>query len=240
MPLSPSYSQVLQSCPGVMGHHPPPPVPLELPEARTLKESEYLKMDLTSNPGKATSETYSINVPYFSHGLSYEWILFLKTFEKVVKGQNLTSAVAKYTMMRMLLQGDALRVFESKVTGLVETQANFVDCLNAVSKHEFPCHALLRQKRYMRHYMCKPRSMKMREYATTVIERRDDFKYFPDYTTADKFDDDKLCDVVEFGSPAVWQNTMLIQGFDITDHTLDKLVDSVSILNPWRSSMMLT
>ena len=42
---------------------------------------------------------------------SYEWILFLKTFEKVVKGQNLTSATSKLTMMRMLFQGDTLCVF---------------------------------------------------------------------------------------------------------------------------------
>ena len=67
------------------------------------QEKWYLKMDLKSNPGKSMSETYSINIPYFSHGLPYEWILFLKTFEKVVKGQNLTSAAAKFTMMRMLL-----------------------------------------------------------------------------------------------------------------------------------------
>ena len=86
-----------------MGCHPPPPVPLELLEARALKKSEYLKMDLKSNPGKVTSEMYSINVPYFSHGLPYEWIQFLKTFEKVVKGQNLMSAISKFTMMRMCI-----------------------------------------------------------------------------------------------------------------------------------------
>ena len=49
-------------------------------------------MDLKSNPGKVMSETYSIKVPYFSHGLPYKWIQFLKTYEKVVKGQNLMSA----------------------------------------------------------------------------------------------------------------------------------------------------
>ena len=43
-----------------MGCHPLPPVPLELPEVRALKKSEYLKMDLKSNPGEAMSETYSI------------------------------------------------------------------------------------------------------------------------------------------------------------------------------------
>ena len=146
MPLSPSYSQALQNRPGLMGHHPPPPVPLELPEARALKKSEYLKMDLKSNPGEAMSEMYSINIPYFSHGLPYEWIQFLKTFEKVVKGQNLMSTTSKFTMMRMLLQGDALRVFESKATGLQETQDNFIVCKNAVTHHVFPHCALLQQK----------------------------------------------------------------------------------------------
>ena len=61
-------------------------------------------------------------------------------------------------------------------------------------------------------YMRKPHSLKMREYVATVVEQCDDLKYFPDYTATDKFDDDELCDIVEFGSPPVWQNMMLIQG----------------------------
>ena len=127
-----------------MGHHPPPPVLLELLlEARALKKSEYLKMDLKTNPGEAMHEMYSINIPYFSHRLPYKWILFLNTFEKVVKGQNLMSAMSKFTMMRMLLQGDSLRIFKSKATGLPETQANFIVCKNAVTHHAFPCHTLL-------------------------------------------------------------------------------------------------
>ena len=59
MPLSPSYSQALQNHPGLMGCCPPPPVPLELLEARALKKCEYLKMDLKSNPGEMMSEMYS-------------------------------------------------------------------------------------------------------------------------------------------------------------------------------------
>ena len=77
----------------------------------------------------------------------------------------------------------------------------------------------------MHHYMCKPHSLKMRKYIATVIERCDDLKYFLDYTAMNKFDDNELCDIVEFGSPPVWQNMMLIQGFDIINHTLDELVE---------------
>ena len=46
-------------------------------------------------------------------------------------------------MMRMFPQGNALCVFESKATGLPETQDNFTVCKNAVTHHVFPCHALL-------------------------------------------------------------------------------------------------
>ena len=101
-------------------------------------------MDLKSNPGKVTSEMYSINIPYISHGLPYKWVQFLKTFEKVVKGQNLMSAMSKLTMMSMLFEGDACPAHvESKATGLLETQANFIVCKSAVTHHVFPCCALL-------------------------------------------------------------------------------------------------
>ena len=57
-----AYSQVLQGCPGIMGCPSPPSVPLELLEARALKKSKYLNMDLERNPDEVMSEMYSINV----------------------------------------------------------------------------------------------------------------------------------------------------------------------------------
>ena len=149
--------------------------------------------------------------------------------------------------MRMLLQGDALCMFESKATGLQESHDNFTVCKNTVTHHVFPCHALLQQKQYMCCYVHKLLSLKMCKYVATVVERCNDLKYFPDYMATDKFNDDELCNIVKFGSPPVWQNMMLIQGFNITDHTLDELVkfcehlESVEeILNLWKKSMMLT
>jgi len=70
--------------------YPPLPVPLEAPKPRELKKSEFLKLDLKSNPGDPNSELYSINVTYFKHGTSSEWICFNKTFKKIIVGQNLT------------------------------------------------------------------------------------------------------------------------------------------------------
>jgi len=92
--------------------YPPPPVPLEQPEPRELKKSEFLKLNLKSNPGNPNSETYSICIPYFKHGTPSGWIFFNKTFKKIIVGQNLKTGSAKYTMARTLLQGDALRIFE--------------------------------------------------------------------------------------------------------------------------------
>ena len=149
----------------------PPPIPYERPEKKELKKSEYVMMKLRSDPAEAESQTYELAVPYFRSGMPEEWLLFVRAMQKVIVGQNITTGPNKYAMARRLLEGDALAKFNEVATERGnQTNDNFVLCLRDVTEHVFPKRAIAVQKRYMRRYMRKPRTVKTREYMARFVE----------------------------------------------------------------------
>jgi hypothetical protein len=84
--------------------------------------------------------------------------------------------------MRRLIMGDTLTVFNKEATELVnETSVNFDLAIKRVTTHVFPQHALLCQKRYMRCYMRKPRTMTTREFSARVNKLNGYLKQFPTF-----------------------------------------------------------
>jgi len=107
------------------------------------KKEEVLTFKLRSDPANETSATYDLTVPYFKLGSPEELIEFLTNIEKVIVGQNAQAPAAKYTLMRRLLQGDALAYFNrSAVTHIGEMADNFTLCVNELITHVLPQRAL--------------------------------------------------------------------------------------------------
>ena len=92
------------------------------------------------------------------------------------------------------------------------------------------------QKRYMRHYMRKPRDMKMRVYRNRVVELNNYLERFPTvFNATQKIDDDEIVDILEFATPNKWQSEMVRLGFDLVVATSQELVDFVNV---WSSMKM--
>ena len=71
------------------------------------------------------------------------------------------------------------------------------------------------QKRYMRHYMRKPRDMKMRVYRNRVVELNNLLVQYPTaFNAAQKIADDEVVDILEISTPNKWQSEMVHLGFD--------------------------
>ena len=62
-------------------------------------------------PNDEGSATHDLIVPYFSTGLSEEWLRWKRDLGRVLQGQNVTTNPGKYNMTRRLLEGDALAAF---------------------------------------------------------------------------------------------------------------------------------
>ena len=129
----------------------PPPISLQATEPAVLGKDQYLTMKLRLVPTQDKSPTYNLVVPYFKNGTSEEWLKFQLNLNRVFVGQNLTTAVPKYAMVRRLLMGDVLSTFNAKARVLTtKNNANFKTCVNAVTETVFPKKSMQTQKRYMK------------------------------------------------------------------------------------------
>ncbi len=77
----------------------------------------------------------------------------------------------------------------------------------------------------MRRYLRKPRDMTTREFAACISEMNQYLKQFPPFEDNQELDEDEIIDILEFGIPHLWQNNMVLQGFDPMESTLAELVD---------------
>ncbi len=218
---------------GLRAKNLPPPVPLfeDNKEQSPPKKGEFIKLDLHAVPGEANSDTCQLEVRFFNSGSPRQWIEFLKTFQKIVAGQDLSTGPSKCNMARTLLKGDALRAFnEAAITHGNETNPHFADCLAHVTKHVFPRQALRKQKRCFRCQLRKVKEHTMHQTVTLLCESNHDLCFCPGGSPASSLDEQELCEIIECIVPNTWQRTLLIQGFDITEHTLSESLDKLEQL----------
>ena len=129
-------------------------------------------------------------------------------------------------MVRTLLIGDALRVFNNRATTQgAETVANLVLVLNALGTHMFPVRAMVKQKRHMRRFTHKPAKMPSRDFMACILEMNQDLNFFPPYAADQALDDDEMLEIAEFGLRMKWQKAMVEHDFDCSQKTIDQIID---------------
>ena len=121
-----------------------PVIPLERPETPTLRKDQYLTFKLRSTPTDETSTTYNLTAPFFRNKTPEELLLFIDNIKKVMVGQNMTTGLPKYALVKCLLQGEALTQFTlDAVTLGNETNANFEEALKKLIIYVSPKRALV-------------------------------------------------------------------------------------------------
>ena len=91
---------------------------------------------------------YEIQVAHFESGTPEEWLKFMSNIDQVFTGQDVTTGPPQYSIVRSLLKGDTLTVFNTNAATLrSESVSNLKDCLTALTTHIFPVSALQIQKR---------------------------------------------------------------------------------------------
>ena len=178
-----------------------PVIGYERPATRELKKSEYLVFKLKANPNaeEAQAATYDLSLAYFNNGTPEELLTFLQDLNKVIVGQNLNAGPPRYALARRCLKGDALAAFNRAATANGnETVEHFKLCLRELIKHVFPRRALATQKRYMRRFLCKPRTDSIRDFMTRLTELNEYLEEFPDFNPNQKLPDDEIMDIAEF------------------------------------------
>ena len=205
-----------------------PPIPLSVKkdEVDPQDKNSYLTVELRYSPADPDSRVYKKNVRYFKGGTPKQYIDFRADVEKVITGQSITMGPAQFAMVRTLLRGDALRVFNNRATAQgAETVANLTLVLNSVGEHVFPKKPLAKQKRYMRRFIKKPQEMTSREFLACLSEMNEDLQHIPPYAADQSLEEDEMLEIAEFALPVKWQKCMVEHGFDCSTKTLDEVIE---------------
>ena len=78
---------------------------------------------------------------------------------KVIAGLNATNGPKKFNITHSIFHGTAATTFNSASHEVNETNEHFAVVMNAVTRSIFPPHTAQTQKRYMRHYLRKPKEI---------------------------------------------------------------------------------
>eukprot|EP00957_Ditylum_brightwellii_P167735 12769253-Ditylum_brightwellii.AAC.1 len=135
------------------------------PQARQLERGQYHTYKLRTTPADATSPIYELSIPFLDNGTSKEWIKFQRGLQVVLKGQNATQGTPSYAVVKTLLKGNALTVFEqAEIDHGTQSVPHFELCLDDVAEHVFPEKAGQTQKCYMQRNLWLVEVMTMKEW----------------------------------------------------------------------------
>ena len=200
-----------------------PPIPLERPEHKKVPKTSYITFKLRSTPTDENSPEYDFSMQYFRTGTTEELFTCLKNIKKVFVGMNVTTGPTQYTMVRRILQGDALSAFDvAAAKNGNETVENLKKCFTELKKHVLPVNAYQRQRHFMNRMLRKPKDWTIRQFMTRLTELNDYLTEFPnpsETVTATKFSDHELTDIATNSIPNSWIKAMTYHDFDPLIHT---------------------
>jgi hypothetical protein len=206
----------------------PPPIKYERPErSKDIPDEDWATFKLRTNPTDKDSQTYELRVLLFEHGPVEEFIRWKRDLNKILIGQNVTTASNKYAMVRRTLAGDALAAFDRHASTFgPETDDNYGKTLNALAEYIFPRNALILQKHWMRRAIKKPFKTTVRSWVTRINEINDMLVEFPPaFNSHQQLQEDELKELFEYGIPTSWRKEMVRQGFFPCNQTTADIIE---------------
>eukprot|EP00957_Ditylum_brightwellii_P151412 11530992-Ditylum_brightwellii.AAC.1 len=117
---------------------------------KKLSPSDYQTYKLRTNPKDKKSAVYNLVVKYYKVGTPEEWLQFMEAIAQVIKSQDIPDGNVAYSLVKSLLKGDALQVFQNEEASQEgKDGVAFTKCLAAVTNHIFPKKAYKTQKKYI-------------------------------------------------------------------------------------------
>lgn len=196
----------------------------------------FSKQDGNANGDSSKKETWESKVPIFKSGTPEEYINFRKNLETVSEQLDYTDTEKKTNVVRSLLGGKSLKVFESGLKLMLDLNIEYKDSTD-VDVHEMPESEVLEralnelskevfdnweaayqsQKRYLKSDLVMDFDQDPGEFCDRLEELNDGFPYYPRDTgfyplPHKKMDEEELVFIVDKSKKPDWEIRMLEQG----------------------------
>jgi hypothetical protein len=214
------------------------PLPL-VPKKVTKEELEVRlksKFKLYVNPNDEQDNTTCERYVYHIDGTEEVRIIlqWKQDVEMVRKGMAISNIDTLISTTQGLCEGTAKQSYDGTIAtsrnaltpGQVMTLEMHQQAVDAVIMNSMPYECLRMQKRYMRHYMRKPREMRMKEYVGHVRKmNKDELPQLPPFENGQSLEDTEIVDLVHHSLPREWQKKMIEQNFVPERSTMQALTD---------------
>ena len=204
-------------------------------ESSPSDKISYLLKQRAGSTG-ANQTTYKMQVHRFSEGTVQEWISFREKLEEIWTQNVVDKAADRIATVRAILRGESLICFNTTiedVLALSQTQATNDDVktgIDAVAETVFPHRALSHQKRWMLRGLKKPKELSIRKTAVALGRLNNSLPLFPTASTADKFSDEEIVEILEWAIPQHCRSKFNLDGYIPTNFNKARLVAECEIL----------
>eukprot|EP00957_Ditylum_brightwellii_P037590 2843292-Ditylum_brightwellii.AAC.1 len=194
---------------------------------KKLSPLDYQTYKLRTNLKGKKSAVYNLVVKYYNVGTPEEWLQFMEAIVQVIKGQDIQDGDAVSPLVKSLLKGSALQVFNNEEESQEgKDSAAFTKCLAAVTEHVFPKKAYKMQKKNIWN-IHKPLMLGSCKWILQMIKLDDYLAHFlvRHRVTATKISCEEFVDVLEDRIPYQWKLEFKKEGFDSSSSTLKEFLD---------------
>lgn len=202
-------------------------IPFAKEPPKIVSKEDRLSFKLLTTPSDPESITYDVKTYAFNDGSPEEWLEHVKTYRKITTGQNITNGAPAFAMLKQLLKGKALTVFER--IKIDEAYTNSMDnvekMLDKLTEEIFPERALQKQRRGLRRYVRKPEGMKTSTFYVRLVEMNEQLKTFPGGDEDSNLGGDKIKEILEFVLPKTWRVHMTLSQFKCNEKTPKEILD---------------
>jgi hypothetical protein len=209
-------------------------------ESSPSEKISYLLKQRAGSTG-TNAPTYKMYVHRFQEGTVQEWIKFRENLEEIWTQNSVENPKDRMATVRAILRGESLTCFNAKMQDIATesiatettTSATNVDVMtgiHAVAETVFPHRALAHQKRWMLRGLKKPKELSFRKTAVALGRLNNSLPLFPNASTADKFTDEEIVEILEWAIPQHWRSKFDLDGYVPTDFLKPRLVTECEIL----------
>ena len=202
-------------------------IPFAKEPPRIVSKENRMTFKLLSTPSDPKSITYECKTYAFDDGSPEEWLEHVKTYKKIIVGQNIKTGEPAFTMLKRLLKGKALTDFERIKVDEAYTNSmdNVKEMLKKLTEEIFPERALQKQRRALRRYVRKPEGMKTSTFYARLVEMNEQLKTFPGGSKTSSLTEDEVKEILEFALPKTWRVHMTLSQFKCEDKTPKEILD---------------
>ena len=174
-------------------------------------------MSVLADPSKEDSTRIKQKIRILDHPKNLIEVIHARlAIAQVLTGNNITTGPNQYRFTRTVLDGEALRIFDLKLTELRhETVANLILVMNHVVAYFGPKECLSKQKRYLRYNMEKQRKLTTIQYVGLVCDLNARMAQMPPlFHDNPQLDKSELVDSLANKSPRSYKAMLIYQGFN--------------------------